>query len=54
LCKKADELDAAAIVMARHARGRVAELFLGSVTTYVTHHAKRATVVVPCAPPSPP
>jgi nucleotide-binding universal stress UspA family protein len=47
LCKKAEELDAAAIVMACHSKGRVAEFFLGSVTQYVTHHSKRPVVVVP-------
>ena len=51
LVKKAEELDAACIVVARHNKGRIAELFLGSVTTYVTHNARRPTVVVPCAPP---
>lgn len=47
LCKKADELDAVAIVMASHNKGRMAEFFLGSVTNYCTHHSHRPVVIVP-------
>ncbi|KAF8056769.1 PHOS34 [Scenedesmus sp. PABB004] len=47
LCKKAEELDTAAIVMASHNKGRVAEFFLGSVSQYCTHHSKRPVVIVP-------
>lgn len=47
LCKKADELDAVAIVMASHNKGRMAEFFLGSVCQYCTHHSKRPVVIVP-------
>jgi nucleotide-binding universal stress UspA family protein len=36
--------------MASHNKGRVAEFFLGSCTSYVTHHAHRPVVVVPPAP----
>lgn len=49
LCKKADELDAVAIVMASHSKGRMAEFFLGSVTQYCTHHSKRPVVIVPAS-----
>jgi hypothetical protein len=48
--KKADQLNAIALVMASHNKGRVAEFFLGSCTSYVTHHAHRPVVVVPPAP----
>lgn len=47
LCKKADELDAVAICMATHNKGRMAEFFLGSVTQYCTHHSKRPVIIVP-------
>ena len=47
LCKKADELEAVAIVMASHNKGRMAEFFLGSVTNYCTHHSHRPVVIVP-------
>lgn len=47
LCKKADELDAVAICMASHNKGRMAEFFLGSVTQYCTHHSKRPIIIVP-------
>ncbi|KAF8056759.1 BRIX1-1 [Scenedesmus sp. PABB004] len=47
LCKKAEELDAAAIVMASHNKDRVAEFFLGSVSQYCTHHSKRPVVIAP-------
>jgi hypothetical protein len=47
--KKADQLNAIALVMATHNKGRVAEFFLGSCTSYVTHHAHRPVVVVPPA-----
>jgi nucleotide-binding universal stress UspA family protein len=49
LCKKADDLDAIGIVMASHNKGRMAEFFLGSVTQYCTHHAKRPIIIVPTA-----
>lgn len=47
LCKKADELEAVAIVMASHNKGRMAEFFLGSVTNYCTHHSHRPVIIVP-------
>lgn len=49
LVKKADALDAVALVMSTHNKGRVAEFFLGSCTQYVTHHAHRPVVVVPAS-----
>jgi len=47
LCKKADELHAACMVMASHNKGRMVEFFLGSVTNYCTHHSKRPVIVIP-------
>eukprot|EP00775_Hariotina_reticulata_P007428 gene7428-7637_t len=47
IIKKAEELDAVAICMASHNKGRMAEFFLGSVTQYCTHHSKRPVIIVP-------
>eukprot|EP00879_Flechtneria_rotunda_P003575 GHRR01003809.1.p1 GENE.GHRR01003809.1~~GHRR01003809.1.p1 ORF type:complete len:175 (+),score=39.74 GHRR01003809.1:47-526(+) len=47
LCKKAEELDAAAICMASHNKGRMAQFFLGSVSQYCIHHSKRPVIIVP-------
>ncbi|KAK9828007.1 hypothetical protein WJX81_008304 [Elliptochloris bilobata] len=40
ICRKADEVDAAAVVMASHTRSKLTEFVLGSVTNYCTHHCK--------------
>jgi len=36
ICRKAREVDAAAVVMASHTRSKLTEFFLGSVTNYCT------------------
>ncbi len=36
ICRKADEVDAAAVVMASHTRSKLTEFVLGSVTNYCT------------------
>jgi nucleotide-binding universal stress UspA family protein len=46
LCKKAEDVSAACLVVASHNKGRLAEVFLGSVTQYCIHHSKRPVVVV--------
>lgn len=46
ICKRAEALQAAAVVMAKHQRGAIAEFFLGSVTKYCTHHCKQPLVVL--------
>ena len=46
VCKRADALDAAAVVMAKHQRSAVSEFFLGSTAKYCTVHCKRALVVL--------
>ncbi|KAI7840666.1 hypothetical protein COHA_005588 [Chlorella ohadii] len=46
VCKRAEALNAAAVVMAKHQRGAIAEFFLGSVTKYCTHHCKQPLVVL--------
>ena len=46
VCERAEELGAAAIVMAPHGRGRVKEWFVGSVCNHCLHHSKTPVVVV--------
>jgi nucleotide-binding universal stress UspA family protein len=46
VCAKAGSLGAAALVMASHSKSKLAELFLGSVTNYCTHHAPVPVLVV--------
>lgn len=38
ICSRAEQLEAAAVVMAKHTRGRISEAFIGSVTNYVLKH----------------
>jgi len=46
VCMKAGALGAAALVMASHTKSKLAELFLGSVTNYCTHHSPVPVLVV--------
>eukprot|EP01024_Parvocaulis_polyphysoides_P023193 TRINITY_DN21442_c0_g1_i2.p4 TRINITY_DN21442_c0_g1~~TRINITY_DN21442_c0_g1_i2.p4 ORF type:complete len:156 (-),score=19.39 TRINITY_DN21442_c0_g1_i2:441-908(-) len=46
VCKKAEELEACAVVMAKHQKSKVMEFFLGSVTNYCMHRCRRPVVVV--------
>jgi len=34
ICKRAEQLNAAAVVMAKHSKGKLQEFFVGSVTSY--------------------
>lgn len=45
LCRKAEELDAAVMVLSQHDKTRVQQIFLGSVSNYCTHHCKRSVIV---------
>jgi nucleotide-binding universal stress UspA family protein len=47
ICRKASELGAAAVVMSSHNKGRLKELFLGSVTNFCLHHSPVPLVMVP-------
>jgi nucleotide-binding universal stress UspA family protein len=49
IVRKAEDLRASAIVLASHSRGRIAEIFLGSVTAYVLHHSTVPLLIVPHA-----
>ncbi|GAB4820045.1 hypothetical protein N2152v2_007091 [Parachlorella kessleri] len=46
ICKRADSLKAHAVVLAKHQRGLLHELFLGSVAKYVCGHCKQPVVVL--------
>ena len=49
IAKKAQDLGAAAVVMARHRKGRLKELWLGSVTKMTIGCCRAAVAVVPHA-----
>lgn len=44
--RTADEVHAAAIVIASHSRTRLQEFYLGSTTNYITAHSQRPVLVV--------
>lgn len=46
ICGKSEELHATCIVMGTGNKGPVKEFFMGSVSQYVTHHAKVPVVIV--------
>lgn len=45
ICKKAEELDVAIVVMARHQKSKLQEFFLGSVTAFAVAHSKVPVLV---------
>lgn len=47
IAEVADDLGADLIVVGSRGRGEVAELFLGSVSHHLAHHARRPLVIVP-------
>lgn len=46
LCRTADQLGAIAIVMARRSRSKLQEFFLGSITSFCTHHSQQPVLCV--------
>ena len=46
VCRKASDLNAAALVMASHTKSKLQEFFLGSVTNYCCHHCVCPVLVV--------
>ena len=49
IIKKALEYDAAAVVMASHNKGPIAEFFHGSVTNYCSHHCPKPVSNYTCS-----
>ena len=45
LRRYAADLDAAAVIMASHGKGRVKEFFVGSVANYCLHRCKKPVVI---------
>jgi nucleotide-binding universal stress UspA family protein len=45
LCKKADELNAAVLVVARHDKSKLQEFFIGSVSKFCIEHCKTPVLV---------
>jgi structural maintenance of chromosome 2 len=48
LCRRAEQLNAAVLLMAKHNRGAVKEFFIGSVSNYALHHCKQPVLVLHC------
>lgn len=48
VCKRAQQLNVAVLLMAKHNRGAVKEFFLGSVSNYALHHCKQPVLVLHC------
>lgn len=46
LLKRAEDVDAAAIVVGSHGRGGIGELLLGSVAQWLGHHSERPVVIL--------
>ena len=46
LVKLAEQLNAGALVLAKHDKGRLSEFLLGSVTAYVTRHCRQPVLVM--------
>ena len=46
ICKRADQLNAAAVALAKHNKGQIKEFFLGSVCSYCTHHCRVPVLVM--------
>ena len=38
ICKRAEKINAVAVVLAKHNKGKIAEFFVGSVTNYCESH----------------
>jgi nucleotide-binding universal stress UspA family protein len=46
VCKRAQKLNAAVLLMAKHKRGALKEFFIGSVSNYALHHCKQPVLVL--------
>ena len=47
ICLEAEQAQAAMVVMVRHTKGAIQEFFLGSATSFCTHHSKVPILVLP-------
>ena len=47
LCRKAEMVGAAALIMASQSKSKLQEFFLGSVTNYCMQHSRKPVLVVP-------
>lgn len=47
ICRSAEEHDVDIIAMGRHGSSQLTEVLLGSVSSYVVHHADRPVLLVP-------
>lgn len=45
VCARADAIQAKGIVLAKHNRGMISDLILGSVTRYCSQHARQAVIM---------
>lgn len=45
-CKRAEQVNANLVVMAKHNKGAVKEFFMGSVTNYMSHHCKAPVCIL--------
>ena len=45
ICERANDVDACAVIMASHGKGRFREFFIGSVTNYCLHRCKKPVIV---------
>jgi nucleotide-binding universal stress UspA family protein len=52
VCSKAKELGDCAVVMSSYNKGRLQELFLGSVTTHCLHHCVSGVCPLVVVPPA--
>jgi hypothetical protein len=46
ICKRAEQLQAAVVMMAKHNKGALRDFFVGSATTYVNDHAVCPVIVM--------
>ncbi|KAF8060065.1 Zeaxanthin epoxidase [Scenedesmus sp. PABB004] len=46
VCRRAEQVGAVAVVMAKHSRGAIKEFFVGSVTNYCAHHCKQPVLIL--------
>jgi nucleotide-binding universal stress UspA family protein len=46
ICDKAEELQAAAVVLSSHSKSRLAELLTGSMSNFLTHNCPRPVIVL--------